>query len=491
MSDAERSAVRGAAMMVIQRGVQAVGGLCFAALVPRTLGPELYGQYALVTSIAFWFAMASGLGLTDATTRYVPQLAARGETDRVRRLIGNLLTLRLASGGGAAGLYLLFTLVWWRDLDPVVLAIMAGSVWAQGLSSFVFTLFLGLDRAGLWGVGDAVRRWVLLVLVLPGYYLDGLRGAALAVLATEVCVLILGIWCIRLRFTWPDLRPDREFLGPYLRFGLAFYGAQLLSIAVQGSGEPLVGTFSRTYVEVGYFGLAHNIYLLAAGTLPQLMLAFAPMLSAYFDRGQAAALAEWSARLMRYVAIGGVLGVFGALFLADAFVPLLFGADYRPVAENLVPLSLAFLAVSIGSVPGLLALVRERPGAAVIAASVRLGLFWSLGPLLVIRWGSVGGCFAVLAAVVGHTGYLTWRMRDLIGGRLPGWAVPVGLGALFLPLAWFRSSPAVDAALYGIFVVSYGAGLLLLRVVTVKELGSVLSLLRRRDTTASDALPTV
>jgi len=47
----------------------------------------------------------------------------------------------------------------------------------------------------------------------------------------------------------------------------------------------------------------------------------------------------------------------------------------------------------------------------------------------------------------------------------------VGLGAIFLPLALLRSSPAVDAALFGVFVVGYGSLLFVLRLVTPDELG--------------------
>jgi hypothetical protein len=43
--------------------------------------------------IAFWLAVVSGLGLVNATTRYVPQLRARGEVAALHHLIGNLLTL--------------------------------------------------------------------------------------------------------------------------------------------------------------------------------------------------------------------------------------------------------------------------------------------------------------------------------------------------------------------------------------------------------------
>ena len=67
MKDDARDTVRNASLILLQRGAQTVGGVGFALLVPRLMGPEQYGRYALVTSVAFWLALVSGLGLVNAT----------------------------------------------------------------------------------------------------------------------------------------------------------------------------------------------------------------------------------------------------------------------------------------------------------------------------------------------------------------------------------------------------------------------------------------
>jgi hypothetical protein len=59
----------------------------------------------------------------------------------------------------------------------------------------------------------------------------------------------------------------------------------------------------------------------------------------------------------------------------------------------------------------------------------------------------------------------------VVGYSLRRWVGVVGLGAIFLPLALLRSSPAIDAALFGAFVVGYGVLLFLLGLVTLDELG--------------------
>jgi O-antigen/teichoic acid export membrane protein len=254
---------------------------------------------------------------------------------------------------------------------------------------------------------------------------------------------------------------------------------QILLIAFLGSGEILVRIFAGPYAEVGYFSLAHNAYLMVVTTIPQVMLAFLPFLGQLHDAGQAAELARWSARLVRVLAATGVLGVFAVWFLGAAYVPLLFGAAYAPVAANLFPLSAAALAFALASVPSLLALVHERPSETVVAAALRLVVFWGIAPWLIARQGSRGACLAVLAGASVHALYLGWRTRHLRSGSVRDWALPAALGFLFLPLALFRTGRPTDLALWCAGALVYCAALVLLRVVTFGEISAVAALLRR------------
>jgi O-antigen/teichoic acid export membrane protein len=478
MTDGARETVRNAALMLVQRGAQTVGGLCFAVLVPRLMGPEPYGRYALATSVAAWLALLSGLGLVNATTRYLPQLIARGETAALHRLIGNLFTLRVASGLLAALLYVAVARWWWRDLDGVVPLVMALTVWVQGVSGYLFSLFLGFNLAGRWAAGDTARRGLLVVLVLLGYHLDGLGGAIVGVLLTEATVLGLGLVGNPLLKARHRLQPDRRFLAPYFRFGVTSLVTQVLLIAFLGTGEILVRTFSGRYAEVGYFSLAQGAYLVVATTLPQLMLAFMPLLVQLREAGARAEVARWNVRLVRLLSVGGVILVFAAWFLSKAYVPLLFGTAYAPVAANLLPLAAALLALALASVPGLLALVHERPLETVVAAALRLVVFWAIGPALIVRAGSFGACVAILAGAATHSLYLLWRTRHLMNGALFAWAVPVGLGLLFLPLAVFLTGGPMDAGLFGAGALVYSAALVLFRVVSPGEIAAVGHLLR-------------
>ena len=89
----------------------------------------------------------------------------------------------------------------------------------------------------------------------------------------------------------------------------------------------------------------------------------------------------------------------GALFLADTLLPLLMGQAFRPVANNLVVMTIALPFLGVVSMGSVLAMIGDRPGMALEASALRLAVFLILGVPLVGWWGSLGGSLAfVLAA---------------------------------------------------------------------------------------------
>ncbi|HET9530402.1 MAG TPA: lipopolysaccharide biosynthesis protein, partial [Blastocatellia bacterium] len=438
--------------------------------VPRLMGPDIYGRYALMPSVSMWFALLSGMSSIQVMSRFVPHLAVQGDKEGLQRFFGNFLIVRLTNGTLAASLYFLLTVLWFPELDLPALAIISGAVLFRTLSKLTFALFLGLNQAARWGMGETVNRWTALILIVPGIYFAGLRGACLALLLAELTVLVIGISWARPYLAWSKIRFEKRYIAPYLRFGLFFFGSSMILSFSQHSGEMLVRVVSGDYVQVGYFGLAYRIYYTAVVAMWQFTLAFGPLLTMLLAEGQTEDLKRWVERLLKWMAVGGVLAFSSAVFLGDDLVPLALGAEYRPVAGNLVLLMLALLTYSLGSVARLLALTYDRPGVALKAALIHLIGFIGTGAPLVAWRGSLAGCMAVLIATTLYAGYFTWRMRGVVGYSIWKWALPILLGGLFLPLALLRSSWPVNTALFGIYVTGYASLLLLLKIVSPGEI---------------------
>jgi O-antigen/teichoic acid export membrane protein len=468
---AGRRALRNAGLLLVQRAGLVVAGLGFAAVIPRLLGPDVYGRYALVAALAVVFAACSSLGVNEIIGRHGAGLAAGRDPDGLPRLFGSLLALRLGSGVLAAVAFMALTLPWLRDLDRVALGAAALAVVLRGLWLALFALFLGLNQAARWGAGELIDRWAILLLVPVGAWLDGFRGACLAFLASEAAVLAAGLW-----WTRPFLglrRPDRGYLAPYLRFGLAFFGSNLLGIAFQGSGEALVRGITGDYTEVSYFGVANGAFLTGVAAIQQLSLAFVAVLVTLRQEGKAAQVDEVARRMLAGLTAGSMVVTLAAVLLAPGVVPAVVGRAYGPVAANLVPMTLTLVVQSLASTAGVLLLAHDRGGVVLRASALRLAAYWTLGPLLIWWAGSLGACTAALAATAAQAGYLAWRVRGEIPRALRAFVVAVALGGPLLGLGWLRGSLATSAGLLVAACLVYAALLLAARVVTREEIAGV------------------
>jgi O-antigen/teichoic acid export membrane protein len=465
--------VRNAGFLLAQRGFHIIAGLLFAIWVPRMMGPSDYGRYALINALYLWFVVGSDLGFTQIMGRYVPDFTLHGEKEKLQKFFSNLWVVSLLSGAIGAGLYLSFTTLWLTDLDQFLLMIMSATLLVQGGSRPFFTLFLGLNQAARWGMGETFHHWFLVFLVIVGFYLGGLRGAFMGLLLTEWLVLFIGAWWGRSYFSWKDLRLDLKYLIPYLRFGFMFFAFNLLASAFQRSGEVLVRFFYPDYVQVGYFGLANNVSFTISTAIRHFIIAFAPLLMTLQAKGELETIKQWLEHLINWLGVGAVFVVFGVLFLGNDLVPIVLGTAYHPVATNLLLLSLTLWVQVLGDGAVLLIIISNRPKIALMAAGIRLIAMWVFGPFLIARWGSLGGCFAFLAASTIYSGYLTWCMQKVMTYSLKKWAWAIVLGFLFLPLSLLKSSWSVNVVLYGIFVIGYCTLLLLLRFITLSEVGAV------------------
>jgi O-antigen/teichoic acid export membrane protein len=185
MIEEARVTVRNAGFLLAQRGFHIVAGFLFAVLVPRMMGPADYGRYALVTSLYLWFVWGSDLGSSQVMGRYVPHFILRGEKEKLQKFFSNLLGVTLLSAAVCACFYLLSTSLWLTDLDLILLVTVSVTLFFRAAGHPFFTLFLGLNQAARWGMGEILRHWFILVFVLLGFHLASLRGAFLGLWLTE------------------------------------------------------------------------------------------------------------------------------------------------------------------------------------------------------------------------------------------------------------------------------------------------------------------
>jgi O-antigen/teichoic acid export membrane protein len=466
--------IRNAMWLVVQRFGLIVSGLAFGMIVPRLMGPDVYGRFALMMSLGAWSVAIIDLGFGQILSRYVPAHALDPDRKNILKLFGNLLVIRLFVGVAVAVAYGVGMRLFLHDIDRLALLAISVVILLFSMSEVIFQLFLGLNRAARWGAGNLLRRWLLVFFVPAGFVIGGLKGAAFGVLLADLSVLIAGACWAGPYFSREGLRVDFSSLLSKLRFGLVFFAGGLLLTAFRNTGAAIVRFVTDDYAQVGFFGISFSVYLAGDAGIAQVAQSFIPFLSSLAARRENDALRLWVERFLRGMTAISVPAVFGAFFLARQAVPLVFGPAYRPAAANLEVMSLALVAFIPGHVANLMSVVLERPGASLSAAGVRLAVFWLVGILLVAWRGSFGVCLAIFAAAIVFSVFITVRIRKTFVYSLGKWALAILVAVPFLALAAFRSSSWIaNGALFAVATGGYWTLLMKLQVVTVSEIQSV------------------
>ena len=484
MTEARQTA-RNAGWVVGQRVLHVLAAAVFALVVPRMMGPATYGRYALLTSVSMWVALLSGLGAVSLLTRTVPQLIAVGDTPELKKLTTNLLALRGATGVISAVTYLAIVVIALGEQDVVAAVFVAGGVLARTIGNLCFSLFLGLNQAARWGLGDLLRRWLTLAITLAVFPYAGLRGACLAYLIANVIVTAYGVVKTTAFLDWSRLDLTARYLSPYLRIGTYFAAGNLLLALVHRSGETLVRLTTDDFVQVGFYGAAYSIYLTGANALWQFGLAFAPHLVALLHRGDRNRVVVLVERLLKWMTIGAALCTLAVIFVGENLVPFVLGAAYGPVTRNLVPLTAALFVLCIGSVGRLVSLTVDRPGIAATAAALEISTFWLAGAAATAAMGSFG---ASLAALLGSTVYaaaISWQMQRELPYSLRAATSTGMLAVVFMPLAWLKGDWTTNVALLAVAIVGYLVCLFGTRIVTLGEIAKVKELLRPGEPVAA------
>lgn len=429
-----RTAARNLSAISLHKAAQIAGAFAFAALIPRLLGEELFGQLAFVLSLSLILQMAGDLGGLDIIGRHVPGWASEGTWDRIRWLAWQLTWMRLALGGGIiVGLTLAapWLAPWLNAWQGFLIGL---GVALRILSWTPYQLSFGLDQMGRWSVDLSWRQLIMipcLVLTLPW----GLTGLLVGLLVSEAIFLIPGlIWS---RPVWQPYRPDWRGLRPYLRFGAGFFLANVVVVLLYRSGPVLLELLTHDTVAVGYLGLALSLYMLVITVLSQYMASFTPTLALLHTRRQTVEAQQWLDRLLRYSSILMGLLLIGAGLLTYPLAPLLFGADFAPVSQIFLILSLALVVQPFIWAGRYAAAAFGQPRVAFFSALAGLVVALAGSLLLMPAFAAAGAAMALVAGMTATAIFLIVFSRAWLH---PPWRA---IALVFVPL--LALLPLLDA----------------------------------------------
>ncbi len=389
--------VRNLSAVSVHKIGQIAGLVLTVALVPRLFGAEMYGRFAFVLSLSYLGQILGDFGTLDVFGRFVPGMSFAEARQLYMRHLAFKIVVGFVCGVLITGpaLWLVgWMRPWWAGVIGLGVAL-------HIIAWVPYQFALGLNRVGTWMSEQAWRQWVLLGLLLALLPALGLSGALLALLVMELLFLGLGLWWVQAYWHRPALQLDWPFLQPYLRFGMAFFLANLLTVALYRSGPLLIESLTNNSAETGYFNLALGLFLLAYVTMSQFAQSLIPQLSNFYSTGQIQQMQHWLQNLARTGWFIGWLGVFSVWLLADWAVPLLFGPTFAPAASALKWMTLAMPLVALLWTGNIIATVAGRGRIKFAASLIALLIFVAGTVWLSPGYGATGASLVlVIAAAV-------------------------------------------------------------------------------------------
>ncbi len=328
------------------------------ALITRSLGPKMYGQYTYAVALALLCVQITDMGLGLFLAREV----SRHEVPPAK-LIGHVFTLRAVLALGY--ILLMGVLTWWHFVDPqlrasvtfhprpghlgwtVALAGLAGL--ATSTIEGIWQVFRGIQRMDLEARSGTFFAFSQLGCVMLGLWglqtmpvIAGDKGAVMVLIAGAMLVsglmgLLYTVFLL-LRVVTPQFGWSREMVRRFAREVLPLGVAIVASLIYFKIDVPMLRML-RGDTEVGLYNAAYK-FLENMSVIPAILLAATfPALShtVEFDPQAAQRLHK---NTLRVLLVAALIGSVAFLTLPALMIGILNGPEYAgavPVLRALAP----------------------------------------------------------------------------------------------------------------------------------------------------------
>ena len=465
MTSDARAMGRNLSLISFNKIAQLIGGVLWALLIPRWLGPGPYGMFALAMSISLLLWWLGDFGGLEVFGRYMPTLQERQPAD-AHKLFDQFFILRLLVAISFVPLMLVVgpLIAPWLSGWPAALVGLSAGIHIVSWTSF--HLLYARKEMGKWSTELSWRLLtqlpiILLLVLLVGE--SGLTALMAAYVANETIYLALGVWWTRDWFSRTMFHPHLGFLRPYLRMGAGFWVTNIGLILLFRSGTILVQLLTNNPVQISYFDLALVVFFLVYTIIDQLVRAFLPTISQFQEGGQKERVGYWLQMVTQWGAALAVIAVIAVQYTAQWIMPLVLGSAFAESALVLQIMLLSLPALVLVGVGTVASAVRESARAKLIAIGAGIVVFYGSSIILTPSLDAVGAAWSLTLGLNVYALVLFAQVRHDLRLR---WIALLGILALGVPFVAARSLVA------GSLLLAVGATL----VAAVLYLGIALAL---------------
>ncbi|MDQ4082582.1 MAG: oligosaccharide flippase family protein [Actinomycetota bacterium] len=386
--------IRGGAVRSAGYALGVLLGAATSVFLLRHLGVVDFGRYATVAALLGIVSGITDAGLTAVGAR---ELAVRPPGDERRRLLENLVALRLLiTPVGVLGA-VAFALLADYGSTLVLGTLLAGLgvLLVNTQATMMMPLSVELRLGTLTGFEVAKQALTLvgvalLVAVraslLPFFLVQAAVGAAVLALTPRLLGSTVG------------LRPrlDRETARPLIRQALPLAVALAMNV-VYFRVLVILMSLLATATATGYFATSFRVFEVLFG-LPTIVLSVALPVLSVAGREDELRLRYGLQRMTEVALAASALLTLVTIILAEAAIRLLAGEEFEGAAPVLRIQALALIGVFLGQTWQLGLIAVGRQASLAVANGAALVLVVALGLVLIPREGATGAAIAAVVA---------------------------------------------------------------------------------------------
>jgi O-antigen/teichoic acid export membrane protein len=450
--------------------------------IPRIMGKEVYGEYALLISIITMTASLIDFGGgTDIFGRFVPEFQVQGQPERIAKLSSGILALK--------GIIDLFTVL---VLFPILylsygtrfsgsyFLLVVAIVLVRDWQTVPYALLFGLNRLVWFASQDPMRRALSLVFILLLFHYFGLFGAVLSTFVVECCLGVFAFYWTHSYFSLRDFRVDLNFLKPYISFHAFFYISAFLLNAWQRLGNPLIASMAKDSAQISLFDIPNQIFLITATFTLVVIASLTPIFTKLLLIGKEGKIAAWSRLILKYTAVFCVMTLSGFLLAGRDLIPLIIGPAYREIFPNGVVLLSAMFPMSIVQLGQVFSVVYKRPGIYLKALCGAISTFLVISVMLIPSHASMGCSIATLTSCIVLAALMCLSFGSKLIPCLADSFKVIALGGILAAFLPFRGTLVTNLLLVVCMAVTYCLLLFATRVLNLREVKEVIQALKHK-----------
>lgn len=416
----------------------AVAGVFWLFTVPRTLGPQYYGIFVLLSSLIDFHTMGCTLGVQNAFAYYFP-LLRNCDSRQLNRLTTAYALVVLGFSLPAAGLIAWLGMHFGGSLVTSALAGLAAlAALIQATNGILAAIVYGENRISVHAMRFPLQQAVTTAAVLAGAWWFGLKGS---VAGLAVAVAVVMLWLVAVSRPWLYLPtrggsetveptsnattddPPPRLLRQALVFGLYSLFGGLAALTITRGGNLILAGVGRTAEEVAVFAVGVGFVLQGVVLLSALGSALTPGLAGLISKGEPDRAHNWAQRAAKYQVFAALAAVGFVAFVGEDLLNAAVGNRFPGVYTITMIGASALIPMAQTNLSNQMAIAWGCPRVNMEAWVLMSVLFLSSAAISGALFGPVGAALALVGTAWVTSFAVNWRLRSSGGPGLWNWPV--------------------------------------------------------------------